>query len=67
MRRRTSFEDQAAALARLMAKNGESEDPALKDAVASLAQLRKVFRECQADSPDPERVANLLTDLLMGS
>lgn len=63
-RSRTSFEDQVAAVARLAAKN---RDQALQDAVATLAAVKKIAQECRQETPDDEKVAAILVNLIVGS
>jgi hypothetical protein len=63
-RSRTSFEDQAAAVARLAAKN---RDPAIQDAIATIAAMKKIAQECRQENPDDEKVAAILVDLIVGS
>lgn len=64
MGKRTTFGQQAAAVAKAAAK---SNDPALRDAIYTLAQMSKIAVECLKEDPDDEKVAAIMADLVTGS
>jgi hypothetical protein len=64
MSQRTSLDQQITAVSSLSRRNNNQ---ALKDALDTLCQLKKVNNALHREEPDIEQVTKLLEDLLLGS
>ena len=61
---RTTLEEQIATLARVTQQDNH---PALRDALHSLSELRKIKEEVMRENPNVDRIADLMVNLVISS